>query len=613
MLEIDGVSSFSQMKAAWRSTILGAGILILVVFAVYWPAMRGEFVFDDSALVTENHMIQADNGLYRIWFTTESADCWPITYSALWFQWRMWGNHATGYHVVNIALHAADVVLVWVVLRRLKIPGAWAAALLFAIHPVNVATVAWISEQKNTISMLFYSISVLLYLKFDEQESWKWYVPSLIAFALALLSKTSIVTEPVVLLGLAWWKRGQISRKDLLRTVSFFVFSLAGACATVALQKSQMVQESAIATVGFPAHLASAGWAVWFYLYKTVLPLNLILIYPNWKVDATWWISYVPVVALIGVFGIFWWKRRSWGRPLLFSLGYFVVTLFPILGFFHQSYHVYSRVADQWLYCSIIGVLALFSAAAARIWREIDLPWRYCGEIVAAAVFLLLGMATWKRNAVFANQEMLWRDTIRKNPDAWVAYNNLGVLLGGEGKIDEAMQQFRQAIQVRNDYVDAYNNLGNDLVIKGKIDEAMADYQHALQLYPGSEDAQKHMAEVYWQQGNAREAIEHWYDALQDNPRSIDVLNNLAWALATADWRDGGNPPRAVEMAQLACQLTDYRQPIYLDTLAVAYSAAGEKEEAIATERKALELARSAGNDELARKIQGRLAQKAGG
>jgi protein O-mannosyl-transferase len=595
------------MKAERKSTILGGALLVLMIFIAYWPAMRGGFVFDDCALISQNQLIHADNGLYRIWFTSDAVDYWPITYSTWWFQWRLWGGKAVGFHAVNVGLHAIDTVLIWMILRKLRIPGAWLAAALFAVHPVNVATVAWISETKNTLSMLFYSVCILAYLEISEKGFWKWYALSLIAFALALLSKTSVVMAPVVLLGLPWWKCGRISRKDLLRAAPFFALSFLGACVTIVHQHSRLLYESRDQATGFAGRLAVAGSAIWFYLCKLLLPINLMLIYPNWKVDEARWISYIPAAAFLALLGILWCKRKTWGRPALFGLGYFTVMLFPVLGFFHQYWHIYSRVADQWQYCAMIGVLALLTAGAATVWRRMNPPGRSVGAIIAIAMFLFLGIATWKRNALFADEESLWRDNIARNPQAWVAYNNLGGLLGGQNRIDEAIQVYDEAIRIKPDYVDAYNNRGNALVLAGRIDDAMADYQHALNIYPASADAMMHIGEIDWRQGNAKEAIEYWKEAMQYEPDSIDVVNNLAWALATAQPSDGGDPSQAVSLAQHACDLTDNREATYLDTLGVAYAANGDFADAISTAQKAIDLARSNGDEKLAERIQGRL------
>jgi tetratricopeptide (TPR) repeat protein len=595
------------MKATWKSTILPGALLVLMIFVLYWPAMRGGFLFDDCALVSQNQLIHADNGLYRIWFTSDAVDYWPITYSAWWFEWRLWGGKAGGFHAVNVGLHGIDTVLVWLVLRRLRLPGAWVAAALFAVHPVNVATVAWISETKNTLSMLFYLASILAYLEFSEKGFRKWYLVSLIAFALALLSKTSVVMGPVVLLGLAWWKHGRVSGKDVRRAAPFFALSLLGAWVTIMHQHSRLLYESPDQTTGFAGRVAVAGWALWFYLYKILVPVNLMLIYPNWKVDEGWWISYAPTAGLVGAMGILWWKRKTWGRPALFGLGYFAVMLFPVLGFFHQFWQIYSRVSDQWQYCAMIGVLAVLAAGATKVWGRINVTGRSVGAIVGVAVFVFLGMATWKRSALFADEESLWRDNIARNPQAWVAYNNLAGLLGEQDKIDEAIQVFNEAIRVKPDYVEAYNNRGNALVVAGRVDDAMADYRHALSIYPACADSMMHIGEVYWRQGDARDAIGNWKEALFYEPESIDVLNNLAWALATADASDGGDPVQAVVLARNACELTDYREATYLDTLGVAYAAEGDFGEAVETAQKAIDLARAHGDEQLASRIQGRL------
>ena len=209
-----------------RSWLL-ALTLVLVTFAAYTPVWHAGFIWDDAHHITDNQIVKASDGLYRTWFTTEPADYYPLTESLWWLEWRLWGDSATGYHMVNVLLHAANAALVWMILQRLKIPGAWLAALVFAIHPVNVATVAWISEQKNTLSMLFYAVAILFYLRFDEENRWRWYGLSLAAFLLALLSKTAVVMLPVVLLGCVWWRRGRVQWKDLLCSIPFFALSLA--------------------------------------------------------------------------------------------------------------------------------------------------------------------------------------------------------------------------------------------------------------------------------------------------------------------------------------------------------------------------------------------------
>ncbi len=228
-----------------------AALLAVITFAAYFPALRGSFVFDDDSLIVHNRLIHADDGLHRFWFTTEAPDYWPLTSTLWWLEWRAWGDHATGYHVVSVLLHVISAILIWMILRRLKIPGAWLVGIAFAIHPVNVATVAWISEQKNTLSMLFYTAAILLYLSFDESNRWRTYALSLTAFVLALLSKTGVVMLPIVLLLCGWWRHGRLQRRDLLRMIPFFALSLASGLTTIWFQYNRAIGSAPNANGGF--------------------------------------------------------------------------------------------------------------------------------------------------------------------------------------------------------------------------------------------------------------------------------------------------------------------------------------------------------------------------
>jgi hypothetical protein len=391
----------------------------------YLPVMRGGFFWDDYTLVTENPLVKAPDGLYRFWFTTEAPDYYPLTSSLLWLEWRLWGNNASGYHVVNVLLHAVSAVLVWRVLRRLRIPGAWLAALIFAVHPVNVATVGWISEQKSTLSMLLYAVAILLYLEFDEERHWRWYALSLAAFLLALLSKSAVVILPVVLLACAWWRRGQVQRRDIAYSLPFFALSLVAGVSTVWFQYGNAMHWRTIREANFTGRLAAAGWPPWFYFFKAVLPFDLNVIYPKWEIDPGRLVSWLPGALLIVCFLVFWRKRNSWGRAALFGFGYFTVTLFPVLGFFDQAFYRFSLVADHWQYYSIVGVIALGLAAGERICRRIAGEAGSSVKAVASIVVLTaLTAATWTRASLYADAGALWRDIDAKNPNARAAHSN---------------------------------------------------------------------------------------------------------------------------------------------------------------------------------------------
>ncbi len=526
------------MKNAWRSPGAGAALIVLLTVVAYLPALRGGFIWDDDRLITENRIVKASDGLYRLWFTTEPVDYWPLTSTVWWLEWRLWGNRATGYHTVNVLLHAANAVLMWVILRRLKIPGAWLAGLVFAVHPVTVATVAWISEQKNTLSMLFYAVAILLYLKFDEEDrSLKtsvrgWYGLSLVAFLLALLSKSAVVMLPVVLLGCVWWLRARVRLKDILCIRPFFALSLVSGLVTIWFQYHRALGGRVVRTDGFASRLASAGWAPWFYLYKALLPLNLTVAYPKWQIDTFHWVSYMPGMILVGGLIVFWWKRQTWGRPLFFGIGYFVVTLFPVLGFFTQSFHYYSFVADHWQYHSIIAPIALVVATGERICHRLGGRGRRWGTVAGVAALMVLAVATWRRSCVYADARTLWRDNVAKNPNAWVAHNNLGSVLFREGKREEAIGQWEQALRIKPDYADPHSNLGVALEQAGNPQEAIRQYEQALRIDPDYANAHYNLGVTLARLGKPQEAIRHWEQALQIRPDYVDARYNLAGTLA---------------------------------------------------------------------------------
>jgi hypothetical protein len=467
-----------------------SGLIVLITLAAYLPALRGGFVFDDYPLITENGMVRADDGIRLFWSGAGTADYYPLTGSLWWLEWRWWGDHAMGYHVLDVLLHAADAVLLWMILRRLNIPGAWLAALMFAIHPVNVATAAWISEQKNTLSMLFYAVAILLYLRFNAESRWRWYAWSLGAFLLALCSKTAVVMLPFALLGCVWWLHGRLRWKDWLRGAPFFALSFLFGLVTVWFQYHRVLRGTTFRAEGFFSRLAAAGWVVWFYLGKVLWPVNLSVIYPKWNVDASRGTSWLPLLLLAGCLALCWSKRKTWGRPLLFGVGYFVVTLFPVLGFFDQGFYDYSLVADHWQYYSMIGIIALVVSAGVALARRFGDRGHTLGVTVSVVVLMGLGVGTWVRAGVYATSGTLWLDTVTKNPEAWMAQYNFGLALGKAGKISPAIAHFQQAVQLKPDFAEAHNYLGTALLQAGKVPEAIEQYRQALRIKPDYMDAQ---------------------------------------------------------------------------------------------------------------------------
>jgi tetratricopeptide (TPR) repeat protein len=520
------------MKDERMSFVLGAGLILVVTLVAYVPAMRGEFIWDDDIYIADNQMIKSSDGLYRFWFTAEASDYWPLTGSAEWLEWRLFGNRAEGYHVVNVLLHAVNAVLVWITLRRLKLPGAWLAGLVFAIHPVNVATAAWVSEQNSTLSMLLYLTAIFLYLKFDEEGRWRWYTCSLAAFLLALLSKTTAVMLPLVLLGCGWWLHSKVGRKQLLCSVPFFGLSLTAGIVTIWFQSPRVLEGQTILAGGFLSRLAAACQVPWFYLYKALLPCRLSAVYPQWKVGWPRGLAYLPGIALAGCLILFWRNRMSWGRPFLFGVGYFVVALFPVLGFFKQTYHRYSLVADHWQYIAIVAPIALVVAAGVAASSRYGERGKYVGVLVSVAGLVVLGVATWTRAGVYENSGTLWLDTVAKNPNAWVAHYNLGNALLQENRIQEAVKHYERALEIKPDYREAHNNLAFLLLQDGKINEAIAHLEQVARINPDSATGHYNLGNAYLQAGRGQDATGQYEQAVQLSPDYVQAHVNLGFALA---------------------------------------------------------------------------------
>jgi tetratricopeptide (TPR) repeat protein len=567
--ENHGIAGF--LASAWRHDWLLGFLLVVATMIVYQPVWHAGFIWDDDKVLADNPVIESADGLYRLWFTASTPDYYPMTFSMWWLEWRIWANNPPGYHLVNVLLHALSAVLLWRVFQRLNIPGALLAAALFALHPVNVESAAWIAEGKNTLCMFFYAGALLSWLKFEDSGRGRWYGLAMAAFALALFSKSAVAPLPVVLLGIAWWRRGRVGWKDVRHVVPFFVMAAAVCWVTVWFQYHQAIGSEVIRTDGFWSRLAGAGWAVWFYLYKAVLPLNLAYVYPRWQINAGNVLSFLPLVLLVAAFVLCWRGGRGWGRAMFFGLAYFVVMLLPILGFLNIYFMRYSLVADHWQYFAIIGPIAL----AAAIIRK---------PVLAAALLLALGALTWKQCGMYANVETLWQTTLRLNPDCWLAHNNLGHSFFQQGQVDEAIAQFQKAVEIEPDYAEAHNNLGNGFFQLGRVDEAIAQYQKALQIMPDNAEVRDNLGNGFFQQGRMGEAVSQYQKALQIKPDYAEAHMNLGVAFFQQ-----GRMDEAISRYQKALQI----KPDYADAwnnLGLGFFQLGRVDEAISQYRKALQI-----------------------
>lgn len=628
-----------------RRLRFGLGILaiVLLAFAVYRPVLPGSFVVDDARLTgSENPLVNGHMALPSIWFGMDFA----LATFGWWVEHSAFGSDPAGYHVVNIALHAISAILLWRLLAQLKIPGAWLAGALFAVHPVGVNSVARISELKNTLSLPLALLSFIGYLRYeaaalypasstpgnprDLNKATAWYVVSLVAFVLALMARSTIAMLPVLLLFSAAWQRRRITAKDIVHTLPFFVLALAIGSLAIWSQKYQALPTTrlTLAPTTFLQRLADAGYCFWFYLGKALFPFNLCFQYPRWTIDAHTVAAYLPDILAGILFILCLCFRRSWGRHVLFALGCFAVMLFPALGFFDAQFLTVWQVSDHLQYAALPAIVALVAAGVAA------LPNKMIFRCSAAALVLGSLFLGFQRAGAFRTEEALYRDTVAKNPLASDAYNQLGIMMAKKGNYSGAIDDFTLSTRGDTNNCDAWMDLGHTLVLQGKFVQAEQDYLTALRIRPTSPQAQKLYADLLKRQGrntealyhlrkaviyepdaetfmdlasleyatgHSREAVKHFKRALASGPDPNDamILNNLAWILATCPDNSIRNGSEAVRYGAQACQMTGFKLAGMVGSLAAAYAEAGRFPEAIATAQTAIQLATASGNRQL--------------
>ena len=507
--------------AAWPWLAVFAAVL-----AAYWPALRGGLLWDDAGHVTPP-ALQSLDGLWRIWFSLGATQqYYPLLHSAFWIEHRLWGDAVLGYHLANLAEHALAACLVVLIVRRLALPGAWLAGLIFALHPVSVEAVAWISEQKSTLSAVFYLSSALVYLGFDRTRRRSSYFWALGLFVLALLSKTVTATLPAALLVIFWWQRGRLDWwRDVRPLIPWFVL---GACAglfTAWVERTFIGAQGADFTLSPIQHLLLAARAICFYAGKLIWPVNLTFSYPRWTIDpAVWWQTLYPLGILALAVALAMLARRRRGPLAVLLL--FAGTLFPALGFLNAFPFVYSFVADHFQYLASLALIVPFCVVVQR--RRIPQA-----RAVAVVLLLALGALTWHQSGMYRDVETLWRTTLARNPESWMAHNNLGLALAEmPGRLPEAMAEYQAALRLKPDSAEAHNNLGSAFSQTGRSADAISEFQAALRIQPDYSEARNNLGLVLAQMpGHAADAIAEQQAAVRLKPGNPRVHIALAHTL----------------------------------------------------------------------------------
>jgi len=558
----------TRSPPAVRRRLLAEWALIFAAtVAAYAPVWRAGFIWNDSDYVTKP-ALRSLAGLGRIWFQLGATEqYYPLLHSAFWLEHRLWGDAPIGYHLLNVALHAGSAALVLVLLRRLAVPGALLAALIFALHPVCAESVAWISEQKNTLSTVFYLAAALSYLRFDAGRRPGRYALATGLFLAAVLSKTVTATLPAALLVIIWWRQGTLGwRRDLRPLLPWLVAGAIAGQFSSWVERHYVGAQGAAFALGPLERLLLASRAVWFYFGKLLWPANLIFIYPHWTIRAADLSAYLWLAALAAVFaGLGWWRRR--GRAPLAGGLLFVGTLFPTLGFFNIYAFVYSYVADHWQYLASLGVIAPLAAGLTLAARRLPAAARFAG---AAGLLALLGLLTTRQGRLYTDMDTFYRTTLTKNPGAWMAHNNLGIMLRDDQRWPEAIDHFETALRLRPDAAEVHNNLGATLADAGRNAEAEREYQEALRLQPDYGLALNNLAYLQYQTQRLPEALATYDATLKLMPRHPAAHYNRGRILA-----DLGRMDEALAEFQTTRQL-DPKLPGVIETVATLYNNLGQ-------------------------------------
>jgi len=560
------------VRGEWKQLAPAGFLLLALTVIVYLPVMRGGFIWDDDLLITANRWITAAGGLPGIWRGQAGPDYLPVTSTFFWVEWRLWGMNAAGYHGMNILLHAAAVLLFWRLLARLRIPGAWLAAALFAVHPVAVGSVAWIAEGKNTLALLLGLLSFHLYLR-SETGRRPLCLLSLIAFAAALLSKSAVVMLPCVFLLYRWWKDLPFDRKDIIRLIPFFLLSLADAAITIRLQAARAISGAVIPIGGPIERIESAAVATSFYLSKALLPVHLSIIYAPPSGILRWLAAGFGVAFWIALLILAWKVRTHWARGAVFGFGSFILLLLPVLGLFKMYYFIFAPVADHLQYIALPACLATVAAALAQV---LPAPrWHYPKVAAFALVLIALGFMTWSQAALYVDGRTLWTYAARSNPQSFAAHFAYGAQLSAAGQPAEARQQYELAVKMNPRFLKARLNLAILLDKMGRPDESIRQYHQAIELQPDVADSHMDLAVVLLHHGQINEAIGQFREALRLNPANAVTHNDLGSAL-----QDAGKPTDAIGEFETAVAL-DPDYPDARSNLGLAFFNSGNPADAV--------------------------------
>jgi len=622
--------------------MLQAALIVVAGWYVFSPAVHGDWLWDDHEIRDNPTLHEGLGGLGKIWVAPATTDYYPVDATVLWAEWHLWRDHVTGYHLTNIGLHLLGAFLLWVLLERIGVRFAWLGGLLFVVHPLTVESVAWISEIKNTLSLPLMLLALILWIDWDTirwsespptrsfdaakkmaptilpnearsgQHAPPFYSLSLLCFLAAMLSKSSVVMLPAVLLLYAWWQRGRIGGTDLRAAAPFFGIALLLGLVAIHFQSGRAMGDWRTPAGGILPRIGGAGLAIGFYFWKCVFPLEVMPIYPGWSMSTTSLVAFLPWLILgTAIFGLLYGRKKAQKKASdlwpgsLFGLGWFVLFLVPVLGFIPMAYQHFAPVGDQLVYLPLVGIIGLATAGFGTIFKvaqastpavsttagETPALLPLLGWIVVAAIVLALAVKSRSYAGIFVNQETMWTYNAEHNTRTSSVYSNLGFVLNRDGRIEAAVGSYEKAIQLDPEDAAAEDELAGVLAGQNRLSEAAPHYERAIALYqrelqrdPGLRSVNNKLGLDLTKVGRMAEAAGQFEQALRRNPDSYEAHTNLGLVLFRL-----GRLPEAISHYEVAARLDPGSAAIQTN-LGYALVVAGRPAEAILPYEQALRL-----------------------
>jgi len=597
--------------AAWRRWLPQALVIVLAGVWAFSPAWRGDWIWDDVQYLADNPLMQDSAGWWKAWVSLDPLYNYvPLTVFVEWLVTQAGGTQPQVlFHALTLSLHLANAVLVAVLLSQLGLRTAWIGGLLFAVDPIMVESVAWMSELKNTLSLAPLLLAMIFWLRAEKEESARDRWIALALFAVSLLAKNAGIMLPVVLLGYAWWKRGRITRGDLTAAAPFFAVSLIAAVIALAPTHDTADLRFAQANWTLAGALAAAGWTIFFLLGKCLLPLGLLPVYPGYYGIPISPLDLLPWAALILMGVLLWRARNGWGRPLLLGLGFFLVNLVPVLIFEVMRYTLMVWSMDHLAYLPALGIIG--PAVAGLDWlekRSTGMP-RIVERTAVGAILLLFAWQTHAYAGWWSSESVFWRRMIVREPDSWLVHlkyaqslinqNRLaeavpeleGVIANNPGNIDarfnlaaiyksqgrtgDARAQLEEAVKLNPRDPEGYIKIASMLLKDGRKAEALAEYNQALKVLPDAAPLHYNIGSLYLDEGQLPQAVDELAQAVKLAPEMAQAHENLGSALAQLH-----RVPEALEHFQAAVEL----RPNYIiarTNLARALAQTGRIDDAI--------------------------------